>query len=188
MRRLPALVLSLLVSACALADPPAKPTPNYLHDGVSLRISSGRPESIAAFYEARGFPLPAIRALRETCFLNVVIRNQRTDIVWLELDRWRFSDEAGRAVERLARAHWDAQWERLALPAANRATFGWTQLPEVRDLRPDEPVGGNVLVAAPTGRFRLEARFATGENKSGPEIVVRVADLICLTASVELAP
>jgi hypothetical protein len=187
-RRLPFLVFSLLLSASVLAAVPVSPNRNELHDGVSFRIAPGRPDAVAAFYEARGFPPPAIRALRESCFLSVVIRNQRSDVVWLELDRWRFIDDTGRAVERLARPYWDARWDRLGLPATNRATFGWTQLPEQRDLRPDEPVGGNVLVTPPPGRFRLEARFATGVNKSGPEIVVRVDDLICPTVSVEPAP
>ena len=62
---------------------------------------------------------------------------------------------------------------------ANRATFGWTQLPEVRDLRPSEPVGGNVALLPPPGRFRLEARFATGVHKQGKEIVVILDDLSC---------
>lgn len=177
-----------LASAGLLAAAPESPKRNELYDGVSFRITPSRPDAVAAFYEARGFPPEAIRTLREVCYLSVVMRNQRPDVVWLELDRWRFIDTGGRIVERLSHAYWDARWDRMNLPAANRATFGWTQLPEVRDLRPDEPVGGNVPVAPPSGRFSLEARFATGENKSGPEIVVRVDNLKCRTSSAESAP
>jgi hypothetical protein len=183
---LSALLLS--VTSGLLAANPEPPKRGDSFEGVSFRIAAGRPEGVAAFYEARGFPPQAIGALREACFLNVVIRNQRVDIVWLELDRWRFIDETGRTIERLTPAHWNAQWDRLNLPVANRATFGWTQLPEVRDLRPDEPVGGNVLIMPPPGRFRLEARFATGANKSGPDIVVSVDPLTCRAPIAEPAP
>ncbi|MCR4301379.1 MAG: hypothetical protein NUV51_07190 [Sulfuricaulis sp.] len=147
--------------------------------GIKLHTSPRSPEQIAAFYEARGFPNTAIEALTQTCFVTVSFHNRSGDVVWLELSRWRFVDEHGREVKRRNRAYWNALWEKLGVPMANRATFGWTQLPEVRDLRPSEPVGGNVALLPPSGRFRLEARFATGAHKQGKEIIVILDDLSC---------
>ena len=146
---------------------------------IVLRASPRTPDQIAAFYEARGFPRIAIEALTQTCFVTVSFHNRSGNVAWLELSRWRFVDEQGRDVKRRDRAYWNALWEKLGVPMANRATFGWTQLPEVRDLRPSEPVGGNVALLPPPGRFRLEARFATGVHKQGKEIVVILDDLSC---------
>ena len=147
--------------------------------GIVLYASPRTLEQIAAFYEARGFPHAAIEALTQTCFVTVSFHNRGGDVVWLELSRWRFVDEQGREVKRRDRAYWNALWEKLGVPMANRATFGWTQLPEVRDLQPSEPVGGNVALPPPSGRFRLEARFATGARKQGKDIMVTLDDLSC---------
>lgn len=148
-------------------------------DGIIFRISANRPENVSAFYEGRGFPPAALDALREACFLGVSVRNPRQEMVWLDLDRWRFTDDQGRAVERQTRTQWEERWRRLNVPRAHRATFGWTLLPESRDLHPDEPVAGNILLVPTTRPFHLEARFATGPDRSGPDIVVRVERLIC---------
>lgn len=146
---------------------------------IELHASPRSPDQIAAFYEARGFPRNAIEALTQTCFVTVSFRNRSGDTVWLELSRWRFVDEHGREVKRRDRAYWSALWEKLGVPMANRATFGWTQLPEVRDLRPSEPVGGNVALLPPSGRFRIETRFATGAHKQGQDITVTLDNLSC---------
>ncbi len=143
-----------------------------------LSVAPRTPEQIAAFYEARHFPPDAVAALARACLLTVNIRNRSQTVIWLEPARWRFLSQDG-DIRRLDRAHWDALWRRINLPAAQRATFGWTQLPETRDLRPGEPVGGNVAVEPPARPFTLEARFSTGADRQGPEIVVRLEDLYC---------
>jgi len=172
---------ALCLAGALLAAPgvPAESGGRYEGQGIVMSVSARTPEQIAAFYEARGFPRTAIEALRAACFVTVGIQNRREDIVWLEPARWRFYDAAGGAVERLPRAWWEARFEKLGVPPANRATFGWTQLPEVRDLRPAEPVGGNVTLLPPRGAFTLEARFATGSDRRGPEIVARFDKLTC---------
>lgn len=147
-------------------------------EGLIIRAQPRTPEQIAAFYAARGFPPAAIEALTKTCFITVTIVNERQEVVWLELDNFRFVDAKGRALPRIARKQWQARWETLALPAAKRATFGWTQLPERRDLQPGEPVGGNVTIQAPQGRFTLEARFRLGETP-GRVLQARIPDLVC---------
>jgi hypothetical protein len=147
--------------------------------GLRYHLSVRTPEQIAAFYEGRGFSHPMIEALSQVCFVTVGLRNDRRDIVWLALDKWRFITADGSRVPRFDRNEWNARWEKLAVPLANRATFGWTQLPEVRDLNPAEPVGGNVTLVPPVGEFRLEARFQTGADKKGKELVIRVSGLTC---------
>jgi hypothetical protein len=151
------------------------------------RAAAPTPDQVSAFYGARGFPEPAVDALRRACLITVGLVHRRSTVLWLEPARWRFVDEQGRELTRLERAHWSALWERLDVPAASRATFGWTQLPERRDLHPNEPVGGNVALAPVAGSFRLEARFATGANREGPELTVTLAGLRCANAA-ENAP
>ena len=147
--------------------------------GIAMHVMPRTPEQAAAFYEARGFPRNAIEALTQSCFVTISFHNRSGDVAWLELSRWRFVDEHGREVKRRDRAYWNALWEKLGVPMANRATFGWTQLPEVRDLQPSEPVGGNVALLPPPGRFRIEARFATGAHKQGEDILVTLDNLSC---------
>lgn len=173
-----------LLAAAWLVCPPlaiAAEMPAHKHEGqgIVLRVEARTADQIEAFYGARGFPEAAVNALRRACLMTVGFVHRRDTVLWLEPARWRFVDEQGRELVRLDRAHWSALWEQLDVPAASRATFGWTQLPERRDLHPNEPVGGNVALAPVAGPFRLEARFATGPNRDGPELTVSLAGLRC---------
>lgn len=135
------------------------------HDGLAFGASTRTPEQTTAFYAARGFPEAMVRAIAATCFVTVGMQNRRDEVVWLELDQWRFIDAAGKPVPRIERPAWNQKWEAMGVPHSARATFGWTQLPESRDLQPGEPVGGNVAVVAPKGVFSLQARFRTASGK-----------------------
>jgi hypothetical protein len=173
-------VVLLLAGLAPVASPAqAQDSGSYEGQGIVMRVSSRTPEQSSAFYEARGFPRAAIEELAKACFVTIGLQNRRTDIVWIEPARWRFYDAAGNAIERRSRAWWEARFEQLGVSPANRATFGWTQLPESRDLRPGEPVGGNITLAPARGPFALEARFATGAGRQGPEFVVRFDKLTC---------
>jgi hypothetical protein len=147
-----------------------------VRDGVEMRVSPRTPDQTTAFYSVRGFPPKAVEDIAQACFLGVMIHNRRSDSLLLELDNWRFTDAAGHEVKRITRPQWNARWQALDVPLAARATFGWTQLPESRDLLPDEAVGGNVPVEPPSGEFTLSARFRTG---SGGEVDITVPDLSC---------
>lgn len=147
--------------------------------GLDFSISPRTPEQLIAFYSARGFAPEAVEVITASCFLTVGILNRGSRVVWLEPARWRFETLDGRPVRRIARDEWEARFERLAVPLGQRATFGWTQLPESRDLQPGEPVGGNVTVETPAGPFRLIARFATESDRSGPPIELTVDGLVC---------
>lgn len=134
-------------------------------EGVTMSISARTPEQIKAFFSARGFAKAALASLRDACFLTVGIRNASNDVVWLELDRFKLSDEAGKPLSRITRAQWKTRFKKFKVPAASQATFGWTQLPETRDLQPDEPVGGNIALPRHNGPIKLVAEFRR-EGKS----------------------
>ena len=141
-------------------------------------IRPNSPSQMAAFFEARGFPEPAIRELSRDCFITVGIENLSNTIVWLEPSRWEFRT-SDKTLERITPQGWAQRWQKLDLPQGNRATFSWTLLPESRDLRPSEPVGGNIVLPRIDGPFSLEAIFATGENRDGEPIRVRYKAVRC---------
>lgn len=145
-------------------------------DGVAMSISARTAEQIEAFFSARGFANAALGALRDACFLTVGIRNTSSDVVWLELDQFRLSDEAGKPLSRITRAQWKARFRKFKVPAASQATFGWTQLPEVRDLQPDEPVGGNFALPRREGPFTLVASL---RREGKPPVVFEFPGLRC---------
>jgi len=148
-------------------------------EGLDFYLSARTPEQTNAFYSARGLPLNAVQEIAKSCFLTMGLRNRRADIVWLDLATWRFVDAHGREIKRISLPEWRARWKALNIPLAAQATFGWTQLPETRDLQPDEDVGGNVPVVPPTGEFTLIARFTTGAAGAGKLIEITVPGLTC---------
>ena len=136
------------------------------------------PEQMAAFYEARGFPPAAIARIRATCFVTVHIENRSRRVIWMEPDTWQFNSK-GRPLQRLDSSYWETQWDAVGLKQANRSTFGWTQLPAVRDLQPHEQVGGNIVFPGTTGSFDLEAVFPTGQDRRGKQLSVRFENVTC---------
>lgn len=173
-----ALGLALL-SAVAVAADPASESGVYTGHDLVVHAQARTPDQTTAFYLGRGFPAAMLKEFNQSCFVTVSMRHTRPDVVWLEPARWRLRDANGRIIERRDRHYWNRVWKAINAPHASRATFGWTQLPESRDLQPDEPVGGNITIVPPTGPFSLEFRFATGKNKTGPEIVGRIEGLVC---------
>ncbi|MHB9116760.1 MAG: hypothetical protein ACYC2R_00605 [Burkholderiales bacterium] len=167
-----------LLLAAALAQP-ALGAEREAVEGVVFSISVRTAEQIRAFYSARGFPEAALKELDSRCFLGVGVRNGRHDIVWLEPAKWRIVADTGEAVRRIGRDEWDGRWAQLAVPLASRATFGWSQLPESRDLLAGETVGGNLAVAPPSGPFSVEAVFATEADRSGPTLRIKIPNLKC---------
>ena len=175
--RLAAYLLLAAAASCSYAAEQPQPL-GFENALLSLWLSPRTPQQVAAFYEARGFPARALELLKQSCFVTVGIRNRSDAVVWLELDSWRFESGEGE-IPRLDRSHWRRRWHELALPQADRSTFGWTLLPESRDLHPDEPVGGNITLPHTRLPFAVEARFATGANKEGPIQRMRIAGVRC---------
>lgn len=178
LRRLPLLaaVFVTAVPSIIAAEPPGYA--RYEDASFRMNITPRTPEQIAAFYEARGFPEGAVVAASEACFVTVGIHNKSDTIVWLELDSWRVASGVD-DMKRLDRVYWREQWQRLQVPEASQSTFGWTLLPEVRDLHPHELVGGNITLTRTDALFTLEAHFATGRDRKGEEIVVRFENVRC---------
>ncbi|MDH5650025.1 MAG: hypothetical protein OEY67_10270 [Gammaproteobacteria bacterium] len=168
----------LMLSSALADDAPRGPIVDS--PVLTLELIPRTPEQMMAFYEARGFPLFAIKRIAKTCYFTAVITNKSNDILWLEPNNWRFRDDKGKQLMRLDQVYWQKEWERLNLPMANRATFRWTLLPDVRDLQPGERAGGNVVIEPTDVTLTLEARFFTGPKKGrGGEVSARFEGLRC---------
>jgi hypothetical protein len=165
------------VPAAGAIEPPW-PGPFVEDDRILMVLIPRTPEQMAAFYEARGFPQNAIDRITRTCFVTVHIENKSREVIWLEPQHWQLTDSGG-AIRRLDSDYWNAQWDAIDLPPANRSTFGWTQLPAVRDLQPDETVGGNIVLPGSTRTFDLHARFQTGRDRRGTLIDIRFSNIEC---------
>lgn len=168
----------LLLSATTLAADRTYKGPHIENEEFLVVLKPRTPEQMAAFYEARGFPPRAIERIRQTCFVTVHIENKGNQVLWLEQKNWQYSSD-GRNLRRLDRDYWANVWEEIDLPQANRSTFGWTQLPDVRDLQPNEPVGGNVVLPGTTETFNIDAHFLTGKNKRKGMRVIRFENVQC---------
>jgi hypothetical protein len=177
-RLITGITLGGLFAATAVAIDKPYPGPFVESEQMLFVLIPHTPMQMAAFYEARGFPLAAIERISGTCFVTVHIENRSDDVIWLELENWQFTSD-DRSLPRLGRTWWKQQWDDIDLRQASRSTFGWTQLPEVRDLQPDEPVGGNIVFPGSTNTFNLTARFRTGEDKRGSMLEVRLEDITC---------
>ncbi len=156
------------------------PAAEILRDGLRLSLSARTPSQLRAFYSARGMPENAVQEIARSCFITAGVHNSRNETVWLELQQWRFVTANGAELTRITPKEWRARWTRLNVPRAAQSTFGWTQLPEVRDLQPDESVGGNIPLLPSTEEFTLIARFALGEQKDRV-LEIRVPQLRCAT-------
>jgi hypothetical protein len=167
-----AALASVVALACSTAAAVGEPAP------LQLKLSPRTPNQVAAFYEARGFPDAALERIRAACFVTVGLRNKTDKVVWLELARWRVTSATG-TVRRITREDWAGTWQEVGVAAAQQSTFGWTLLPEGRDLRPDEPVGGNLTLVRTGEPFTLEAIFKTGPNRRDGEIQLRYENLQC---------
>lgn len=172
----------LILILCCWAPPLFAAEARLSRESVDLYVSTRTAEQLGAFYAARGLPEAALQEITKACFLTVGLHNRRPETLWLEPAAWRFVDAQGKPVTRITRAEWKARWTALQVPLAAQSTFGWTQLPESRDLYPDETVAGNVTVVPPAGSFSLIARFRSGADGSGKTIELTVPGLSCAGA------
>ena len=170
-----ALVLLVAGTALSAVQSPVVTS----NQGLVIRVRPHTPSQMAAFYEARGFPSGAIQELEKACFMTVGIANKRKDIVWLEPATWTMKDASGAPVPLFTLERWARLWQRHQVSAAAQTAFRWTQLPGERDLRPEEPVGGNISFAPTTAPYRLTARFRLGPNKAGGSLTLTIAGLRC---------
>jgi hypothetical protein len=174
------LLLAAFISAHALpwAKGETPPGPYVDNDRLFMLLRLHTPEQMAAFYEARGFPPAAIGHIRKTCFITAHIDNKSNTVLWLETANWHIT-AAGKPVTRLGRAYWNTVWDKIGLSQASRSTFGWTQLPDTRDLQPQEPVGGNIVLPRDGRSYTIEADFFTGKDKRQGMVRVTFENLQC---------
>ncbi len=151
----------------------------YDDKNMTVVIGSRTPDQLAAFYTGRGFDQASIDAITKTCFVFGMVKNKTYDLLWLTLDDWKFFAADGSQIKRIKRQDWTKIWQRTGLSPAHQSTFGWTQLPESRDLRQHESVGGNVIVEWQDKPFKVIANFHTDKNKSGKPLSITVENLTC---------
>ena len=151
----------------------------YEDKDVFIRLINRTPDQLRAFYLARQFNQASIEEILNTCLVTPIIHNLSQDILWLDLDEWRFSSH-GKPFERLRRDYWPDRWARTQLPQAQQSTFGWTLLPETRDLHPDESVGGSFVLPYQAKPFTLTMNFPVGADRKGPLKTVTFEGIQCL--------
>jgi hypothetical protein len=169
---------SLLIATHAHAIEQPYRGPFVENDDLLMVLIPHTPEQITAFYEARGFPKAALDQLRKVCFVTVHIENKSQRVIWLETANWDLAVD-GERIQRINKQQWTGWWDDINLPSANRSTFSWTQLPTVRDLQPDEPVGGNIILDGDVTHFDLQARFLTAQNKRGGMLDIQFRNIKC---------
>lgn len=117
---------------------------------------------MAAFYEGREFSARLINNLKDACFFTVIIKNKSSDVLWLEPASWPVSMASGKKIKQLGQQFWRKRWQKLKIAKSSQATFRWTLLPDARDLRPDEKVGGNYILPATTKKINITPVFRIG--------------------------
>ena len=153
--------------------------PKYEDNEIMFRIVGRTPENISAFYQGREFSKQAIDEILNTCYITVIVKNKTQTTLWLELDNWGFSLN-GKPIKRIKRDYWQKRWDKINLKQSHRSTFGWTLMPEARDLRADEGVGGSIVIPSQTEPFVLTANFHTRPDKSGPIKTVTINGAKCV--------
>lgn len=176
-------ILAALFIPASFAEEEPRPAPaghRYEDDEVFIRIVQRSQEQLTAFYLGREFNQASIDQILGTCFITPIIHNKTFDVLWLELDNWKFS-RGDKQIPRVKRDYWPEKWEQSGLTQAHRSTFGWTLMPEVRDLRLDERVGGSVVIPWQSRPFTLTMNFHTGAGKQGPLKTIVFKDIECVT-------
>ena len=169
--------LSLITNA-SYAD---SETPNFIEyedDEIYMRLVTRTTDQLSGFYLAREFPQQAINEILKTCIITPVIRNNKFEALHIEPDSWKFIAD-NKPIERIKRDYWKKIWTKITLSPAHQATFGWTLMPETRDLRFDEGAGGGIAIPLQTHLFTLKASFRTGIKRDGKIKTVTFRDIAC---------
>lgn len=143
-----------------------------------LSASTRTLEQIAAFYEARGFPKPAIEVLKQQCYLTVYFHNKSKNIIWVDLGNWRFTTADG-PLPRRDRQYWKQQWSKMDLAMRFQSTFRWTLMPERLDFRPDEREGGNLTLPYSKQPIRLNAVLTIINNGEETRKPIQLDGILC---------
>lgn len=180
------VLLSSIIAISVTATAAIKLPPKYEDDEIYMRIVLRTPEQLTAFYIGREFKQSAIDEILKTCYVTPIVKNKKFDVLWLELDSWEFFIDKksnnkidNKPITRIKRNYWKRIWKKISLPQAHQSTFGWTLMPEARDLRFDEGVGGSIVLPMQSQPFTLKANFKTGVNKQGKTKTVIFEGISC---------
>ena len=140
-------------------------------EDIYARLVVRSADQLSAFYQGREFPDSALKEILKVCMITPIIKNRQYDVAWIKLDQWQFTVD-DKVISRLDRSWWKTVWQKQALPLRFQATFGWTLMPEERDLRLDEGVGGSVVIPWQDKPVNLLIRLPVeqGDKKSMREI------------------
>ena len=167
-------IINLLAAVLGVATQPL----HVGNDNILIEFAPRTPDQMSSFYEARQFPRTMLDILAKQCFITVRIHNTSQKRIWLELEDWEFSAN-GKPVERYHRNVWKQRWQDMGIPLRFQSTFRWTLLPETLDYLPGEIEGGNIVLPRTSHPITLNARFKTGDDKSGPVIHIEYDKLYC---------
>jgi len=167
--------LSLFTIGVLYAEDEKSP-PGFENGQLRLQLFPWSTEQMAAFFEARGFPVAMIEKLSAYCFFTATIKNKRDDVLQLDLADWRFVSQDGE-LQRMPRSQWPPLWKKMGIPLASQSTFRWMLLPETLHFYPYEKEGGNVVLKKTTAAFSLRARFGLGGNTD--PVIATVDNLQC---------
>jgi len=171
----------LMISNCTISSSASFNKDGIYEDNdIHMRYIQLSAQQIASFYEGREFAKTAIDKLTSSCYVTVIIKNKTADILWIDLNEWVFTGENNK-IERQTRSYWNKQWDEINLKQAHRSTFGWTLMPDVRDLYPAEGVGGRVPIPMQDKPFSVIFNFPTGKDRNGKLKTVRIDGLVCAT-------
>ncbi len=162
------LVLSLGISTTVHASDPALESVTakgnrYENKLFRIRYITRSPNQIAAFYEARGFPVYAINEVRKFCFVTFGVGNKSDQKLYHDLNQWQFTNADG-PVKRVLRPDWKARWNELGLEKRFQSTFRWTLMPEKLDFYPQEGEGGNLIFPRTGKPLTITAHIRIGEG------------------------
>lgn len=152
--------------------------PEYMDDEVYIKLVIRDNDQLTAFYVGREFPDDAIDEILKTCFITPIVKNMHYEALWVEPDSWRLTIDK-KKIQRIKRDYWKDTWSKVGLSQGHQATFGWTLMPESRDLRFDEGVGGSIVIPKQEKPFKFTAHFNTGFNKKGEPKIITFENVSC---------
>lgn len=129
---------------------------------LDYRMYTRSQAEMAAFYEGRQFSQKLINSLKDVCFFTIIVKNKSKDILWLEPETWPVSLASGKKLKLLGQQYWRKRWQAMGIAKSSQSTFRWTLLPESRDLRSDESVGGNYILPVTLEKIKVTPVFRVG--------------------------
>lgn len=138
---------------------------------VALGVNPLTAAARKAFYEARGFPVAAIRPYAEACGFSFGMQNATARTIRASLSDWHAIGADGARIAFVLPEFWDGKWEKTGVPSAARIAFKWAQFQANNVFEPgDWIMGMATFKSVPKAPFRLVARYH--DDKGTHEIIL----------------